>query len=363
MYSFEEFDSFLSIKQTKDVKISPLPKLGAWRVELLKLNRTGQYTLRFGNSGYNPQEFRYYIENKRLDVPKITDGYVKGDTFSIIDVACGSEQEAQDYCYETASRYKNDELFVLSRGHSYFFKTLPHPLLEAIDGAVAGDGSIIDTTDKAGMFLYQLGEKQLPHMEEFYELLQSYGYDGDIKKYRGKLNGEPYFFYSLTWFLRCLRLHRDRWYGSDRKKKLPDDVSNTPAFWRWFYAGDGTFAKSGKFGGHATLCVNDFSTIDVERLQSMLLEHDIVSRKWAMKNQGTVEKPQWLIWMFGENARKFLKMTSPAVRGLEYKWEIPEIPTYVCDYCKNEFKPYRADMLYCTPGCRVKKRNKVKNRS
>lgn len=354
MQSFDTINAFLATRPTTNVNVSKFPKTGMWRVEFIMHNRTGMYTLRFGFSGYTPGEFKFYIKSKRLIVPGITEAYVDGDTFSILSIAAGSEERAQSICYDMADKYRDDKLLVLPRSHSHFVRDLSGELGEVIDGALAGDGCITVPSTKSGMFLYQLGEKQLGHMEEMVSVLQKYGFDGTIKRYSGssELTGKTHSFLSITWALRCLKKHRERWYSPEGMKKLPTDVCNTPTFWRWFYAGDGCFERAGAFSGHVTLCANDFSTEEVERLREMLLVHGIESKKWAMRNQGTTEKPQWLIWIFARNARKFLKMTSPAIKGLEYKWAIPDIPIYNCPTCKKDFSPYRADMIYCTPKCR-----------
>lgn len=353
---FTKIDAFLATTFMFDTMLREVPKTGFWRVELLKHNRTSRYTLRTGFSGYNATEIKYYIRSKRIDVKGISEIYTEGDTFSILDIHFDTEELALDFCYDVAEHYRLDPLFVLPRHDPLFFKDLEPDLKDVIDGAVAGDGCITKMSSKSGMFLYQIGNKQLGHIEEMLSVLQSFGYRGEIKTYtaKHKETKEPYIFYSIHWALRCLLKHRERWYTAEGKKRLPLDVSNAPEFWRWFYAGDGCFQQVGAFSGQVTLCANDFSTEDVERLRLMLLEHGIESKKWAMRNQGTVEKPQWLIWMFSENARTFLKMISPAVKGLEYKWAMPEIPIYVCGFCKKEFKPYRADMKYCSSRCRDK---------
>lgn len=356
MIDYDAIEDFLQYKTDLDFDTGGLPVHRRWRVQIIKHNRSGVFTIRKGYSGYRAAAFRYLIDDGRLADSVITTTYLKGDTFSTLDLAMIDENEALSACYEIADHYKNDSRLSLDRGSNFFFREIPEELIEIIDGALAGDGSIMPASNKSAYFAYQIGEKQRPHIEEMQETLKKFGYNGKIAVYRSRKDDKYHNVCTLTWFLWAFKKHRDRWYAADRKKRLPEDVRNTPTFWRWFYAGDGCFEQKAAFSGQVTLCVNDFSTEDVERLQAMLLEHGLVSRKWAMRNQGTLEKPQWLIWLFGQNARKFLQLTSPPVRGLEYKWAIPDIPTYVCAHCKVEFKPYRADMKYCTPKCRGRRK-------
>lgn len=363
---YREIFNFINKEEINDVTIrKEMSKIGHWRVGIIKHNKTGLFILRCGRSGYNPTELRYYIKHNRFFMGLINEIYQEGETFSVLEIKCENEEAAENLCYDLTEKFKLNKKFTLPKTSSYYFKDFPQEFVDVIDGCLAGDGGISRISYKKAMFVYTICEKQKDQVYELYDFLKKYDYPKKVCIYNAKQkDGIPRKLYSLSWSLKYFSKHRDRWYDHNGRKRLPKDVSNSPAFWRWFYAGDGCLEKTGVFSRQVTLCVNDFSLEDVVRLQAMLAEHGLVSRKWIMRNQGSVEKPQFLIWLFSENARKFLEMTSPSVRGVEYKWDIPDLPDYTCAICGLKFKPKAVHHRCCSSKCSkiLEKNRKKKNK-
>lgn len=360
MNTVSEAIEFAKKQHQSECHINRLPRFNMYRVQVIKHIESGKFTIRKGNSGYTPGMIRSYVKSTKWGVDlgglgKYINPYSQ---FATIEIAASSDEDAFDKCHTLAEVFQRDENFTLNRGSSFFFKVLPEPLLEIIDGCVAGDGSIMMPKGSSAFFLYQISSKYKQHIESLRKDLAEYGFSGEIRQYSGTKDGKRQYFEALTWFLKAFNPHRDRWYR-DGIKKLPDDVRNTPTFWKWLYAGDGSIAKTGEWSRQVSIATNCYSTEDVDRLLDMLKQHGISGTKYNVLARTPSVRPKWAIFIFGQHALNFLYMTFPGVEGLEYKWDIPALPIKFCPVCKGLFRPNVTTRVYCGKACQRKHRRQA----
>lgn len=274
-------------------------------------------------------------------------------TVSVLDIDVGdSSSDGVEFCYWFCSRYRDNPLFALPRSSNFFFKELPEKLLHIIDGALAGDGCIVLNSAVAGVFRLILGSKQRGHLEDFVEELRKFGFSGQIRdnsrfdKHQGKVINST----EINWCLWVFKKHRERWYPNG-VKTLPNDVPNTPDFWRWFYAGDGCLVNNSANSAAILLAANDFSTEDVDRLIAMLSVHGVVAKRFLKRITESTGKPQWVITFYTKSVINFLTMIGGPVKSIEYKWRFLNYPLIPCKHCDMEFYQTRMDREYCSNKC------------
>ncbi len=347
---------FIENASIKNIKYSNVRMNGPLRVTIIKHLKTGGFLPKIGRRS---EPFFKFVKDSLINknVPDKFRARIEDDpNICLMDIEVENSEEAWELCYWLVDHYRETEKILLDSNSNFFFKDLPLALRDIIDGAVAGDAGIYQRAKESAIFYLTLGIKQLGHLEEFRDEIQKFGYRGDIKKYKGfdKINNREYEACTLTWTLRCLLLHRKRWYGENGQKRLPKDLRNTAVFWRWFYAGDGCLYILTNHSYRVLISSNDFLTEDVDRLIDMLREHNIKATKY-LKRIGKINKlPQWVLTI---NKRRdvdsFLSLVSPPIKGLENKWKVPNI-VRECICCHKKFSSNRNNSKYCSFKCQRK---------
>jgi len=338
-------------------KASTIKELGSLRVTIIKHTTTGRFLPKIRNRTERVSVMVHNFLNGPATPKELLDCFKIDTNISLFDIEAIDRNDAWDICAWICETYRDSEKLLTPKDNNFFFRRLPLELQDIIDGAVAGDGFITQHSAVSGTFGLTLGEKQAGHAEEYREELAKFGYSGKIKQvtyYTRQINSKEKTFVTtvrLSWTLWCFLDHRRRWY-SGKQKILPLDVRNTSAFWRWFYAGDGTLYVINPFCYRVLIAANDFLTQDVDRLIAMLKDHGIKSTRYLKRYTEKTGNPQWTIAI---NKRKdvdrFLKLIGPPVRSIEYKWERPPVPPKDCLGCGKTYIPTRGDNDYCTVKC------------
>lgn len=323
---FERVEEFLNTEYVDDFLIGVVKETKFWRVEIVKHNKTGLFYISARHFTVRGSKIRTLYRRGCITLGKIDKYYQDGDTFSILRIPFKDEEDSRSFCYDLADHYRNDTRIALPKKHEYFYKDIPDGLKEIIDGAVAGDGYIGITGRVSSFFAYVISSKYIDHLEELVSELRKYGCESTIHSYivAGPEKGKEIHSSGITWFLRCFRKHRLRWYRSDGLKKLPDDVQNTSTFWRWFYAGDGCLTLNSRKTPYIRIFSYDFLKEDVDRMKDMLMELGISCsvHTGQVNDKG---RTYYYLYIKEGSVKKFLDMTGPPIKGIEYKW----------DYCRT----------------------------
>lgn len=295
---------------------------------------------------------RYNIRRKTFDRFGLVD-YCSSDRDVInFQIVFSNYDIAYDFCCDLCERYREDKRLLNPRGSNFFFRTIPDELLEILDGAIAGDGGVYDRKHPSSSFQYVLEAKQRGHIEEFRDELAKFGYSGKIREYWNTYQYGSHLCVGLTWSLEVFQILRKRWYDGDRRKKIPDDLKNSPTFWRWFYAGDGCLYVLSPFSYRILIASNDFSVEDVDKFILMLAELGIKSKRYFKRNSEKTGIPQWIISIqTKKDVDRFLDYIGKPVKSIEYKWIRPIAEPRTCKGCKISFIPTRNDNEYCTVDC------------
>lgn len=328
-------------------------------VTVIKHVASGKFTIKTSIRPYFHRNLLYILNKGRMEIDSLQELYQQDSRFVLYNVPVESFEEAWELCYRFCTKYKNDERLLTSRTSNFFYKELPQELIDIIDGALAGDGCLIERY-RSGHFQLTLSIAQLGHMEDFVDELRRFGFEGTIKTtqlYRKDLK-RHIGICSMHWSLWAFTEHRKRWYRDDRTKKLPSGLVNSKAFWRWFYAGDGCLYVLSPYSYRALLAANDFSTEDVDRLIGLLAELGIKSTKYMKRVTESTGLPQWTIAINHHyDVDRFLEYIGPPVKSIEYKWERPPRQKRVCVGCGVTFTATRNDNTYCTVRCLSKTRS------
>lgn len=349
----QEIIDFIETANGVSIKYSNVRMNGPVRVTIIKHIKTGGFLPKISRRTDNIHTLTKRILTDKVAPEKLRSCMEDDPRICLMDIEVYDEYEAWEVCYWIADYFRQSEKLLLDRDSNFFFKELPLSLLELIDGAVAGDGGIYQRAENSAMFKLALGIKQLGHLESFKEELDKYGYSGKIRTCLrfDRTQQKEIHTCSLTWTLRCFLKHRNRWYRGGRKV-LPDDVLNTPTFWRWFYAGDGCLYVLSPHSYRVLISANDFTTAEVDRFISMLSEHRISSTRYFKRYTESTGEPQWILTI---NRRRdvdaFLAFIGPPIQSIEYKWIRPEIVDISCTGCGVIFKPQRGDNTYCSIRC------------
>ncbi len=357
-FSKEKIVQFIESKTFPNVKYSSIQRQELFRVNIIKHCKSGKFLPRCGRTSPSINTFLKSLHERESVIPGLMACFEDDPWFNFLDVEMNTYDEALELCYWLVDKYRDSDKLLTPRGSSFFFKTLSSPLIELIDGAVAGDGGIYQKSKQSAIFIYTLEIKQLGHLEEFKEELVKHGYRFEIRYYKSYYEHLERYIEtcSITWTLKAFLLHRQRWYDDLGQKKLPADVLNSSTFWRWFYAGDGCLYVISPYSYRILISSNDFSTNDVDRLIFMLSEHGIKSTRY-LKRYGNTGKPQWILTINShKHVDKFLAFIGKPVKSLEYKWERPIRPKIQCKYCKTTFEKFRGDSEVCNSKCGSKYR-------
>ncbi len=226
---------------------------------------------------------------------------------------------------------------------------MPPEMKPTLDGVMVGDGHISPplTPTSSTRFIYGLGLAQLEHAEELADRMKDFGCPEKVSVKISPLKA------NFSWTHPMFVTQRKRWYPNGTKC-IPDDLSNEPEMWRWLYAGDGSLVASGKYSAVVRIAVCAYAVESVDKLRAMLQVHGIVASRNRIQTSDITGMDQYVICLSTGSTEQFLKMTSPPVRSIEYKWYIPEKPTLNCRYCDKEFLPERFGMIFCSRQCGVR---------